>query len=90
MIELYDPRGTRELHQVPVALRPRALHECTIGLLENGKEHADTLLDRAAELLTERGATVVRARKPSFSLPAPDDVIDALAHCSAVVAAHGG
>lgn len=90
MIELHDPRGSRETPSVRIATRPKSLHGLTIGLLENGKENADALIDRTAELLTERGATIVRARKPSFSRPAPTDVIDSLAHCAAVIAAHGG
>ena len=90
MIELHDPRGSRETPSVRLATRPRSLHGLTIGLLENGKENADALLDRTAERLTERGATIVRARKPSFSRPAPLEVIDSLAHCAAVIAAHGG
>ena len=90
MIHLYDPRGTRELPNTPLAPRPKALSGLSIGLLDNGKENADALLDRTAEILIQRGATVVRARKPSFSRVAPDDVIKDLARCSAVLAAHGG
>lgn len=90
MIHLYDPRGTREARNVSVTARPTSLTGLSIGLLDNGKENADALLDRTAELLIERGATVVRARKPSFSRVAPDDVITLLSRCSAVVAAHGG
>ncbi len=90
MIELHDPRGTSETRRATIAARPTTLHGLTIGLLDNGKENADALLDRTADLLAQRGATIVRARKPSFSRPAPDDVIASLAQCSAVVAAHGG
>ncbi len=90
MIELHDPRGLRETRLARVASRPSSLHGLTIGLLENGKENADALLDRTAERLAQRGATIVRARKPSFSRPAPGEVIDSLAHCAAVIAAHGG
>jgi len=32
----------------------------------------------------------VNASKPSFSRPAPEEVLESLAHCAAVVAAHGG
>lgn len=90
MIELYDPRGTREVRRLAAVPRPASLEGLSIGLLDNGKENADALLDRTAELLAARGATIVRARKPSHSRVAPDDVIDTLARCSAVVAAHGG
>lgn len=90
MIELHDPRGMREARQARIAARPQSMRGLTVGFLDNGKENADALLDRTAELLMARGATVVRARKPSHSRTAPDDVIAALARCSAVVAAHGG
>ncbi|GAC1543393.1 MAG: hypothetical protein NVS2B17_23110 [Candidatus Velthaea sp.] len=90
MIHVYDPRGTRNVRNVSISARPKSLRGLSIGLLDNGKENADALLDRTAELLIERGATVVRARKPSFSRVAPDEVVADLARCSAVVAAHGG
>ena len=90
MIELHDPRGSRETQSVAIATRPKSLHGLTIGLLDNGKENGDALLDRTAERLAARGATIVRARKPSFSRPAPLEVIESLAHCAAVIAAHGG
>ena len=90
MIEVHDPRGSRATPNLNIAIRPSSLHGLTIGLLENGKENADALLDRTAERLAGRGATIVRARKPSFSRPAPGEVIDSLAHCDAVIAAHGG
>lgn len=90
MIHVHDPRGTRKLNVAPVAARPPSLAGLSIGILDNGKENADALLERTAGALRERGATIVFARKPSFSRPAPDDVIDTLAHCRAVVTAHGG
>ena len=76
--------------RAPLATRPASFDGRTIGLLDNGKENGGVLLDRTAALLEARGARIVRARKPSFSRVAPDDVIAELAHCSAVVAAHGG
>jgi hypothetical protein len=90
MIQVHDPRGTRQTPHTSFAARPQSLAGLTIGLLDNGKENADALLDRTAEFLITRGASVVRARKPSYSRTAPQDVITALAQCSAVVAAHGG
>ncbi|GAC1548429.1 MAG: hypothetical protein NVS3B16_21330 [Vulcanimicrobiaceae bacterium] len=90
MIQLHDPRGLRQARHAPLAARPASLRGLTIGLLDNGKENADALLDRTAEHLIARGATVVRTRKPSHSRPAPDEVIAELAGYSAVVAAHGG
>lgn len=90
MINVYDPRGVRTTTTAAIAPRPAALSGLTIGLLDNGKENADALLARCATLLRERGARIVNHSKPSFSRPAPDDVLDSLAHCNAVIAAHGG
>ena len=90
MIYLYDPRGNRDVPEARIAARPTSLTGQTIGVLDNGKENADALLERAAELLQARGATIVRARKPSFSRAAPSEVIASLSACTAVVAAHGG
>lgn len=90
MIHLYDPRGNRDVREARIAARPTSLAGQTIGVLDNGKENADALLERAAELLQARGATIVRARKPSFSRAAPSEVFASLATCTAVVTAHGG
>jgi hypothetical protein len=41
-------------------------------LLDISKARGDVFLDRVAELLEERGAVVGRARKPTFTKPAPE------------------
>ena len=58
----------------PLASRPRDLRGLRIGILDNSKPNADTLLGRVAELLVERaGAASVHAwRKPGASKPAAD------------------
>jgi hypothetical protein len=58
----------------PLALRPRDLRGLRIGILDNSKPNADTLLGRVAELLVERaGAASVHVwRKPGASMPAVD------------------
>jgi hypothetical protein len=59
--------------------RPATLRGKRIGVLDNSKPNADTLLGRVAELLVERAgaAEIVRWRKPGASTPAADH--DALA-----------
>jgi hypothetical protein len=63
----------------------------TIGLLDISKPGGRFFLDRLEVLLQERapGAQVVRASKPTFTRPAPDDVIRSLVEsgCHAVVEA---
>ena len=52
----------------------------TIGLLDISKPGGSVFLDRLERLLRERYAVahVVRATKPTFTKPAPDEVIDQL------------
>ena len=56
------------------ALAPRrsALRGCRVGILDNSKPNADTLLGRVAELLVERhgAASIARWQKPGSSRPA--------------------
>jgi len=59
---------------VTLAPRPRDLRGKRIGILDNSKPNADTLMARIAELLVERaGAAGVHTwRKPGASKPAAD------------------
>jgi hypothetical protein len=60
----------------PLARRPRDLRGTRIGILDNSKPNADTLLGRVAERLVERAgaAGAARWRKPGASKPAADHV----------------
>ena len=83
-----DPTAEQSAVQRELAPRARRLHG-EIGLLDISKPQGDVFLDRLAELLVERypDVTVRRLRKPTFTKPAPDDVIDEAAVCDAVVLA---
>jgi len=63
----------------------------TLGLLDISKPGGNLFLDHLERLLIERFhvGRVVRAMKPTFSKPAPDEVIDGLiaASCAAVIEA---
>ncbi len=86
--ELLDP--TSELRpaarqRVP---RPGTLEGLTIGLLDISKPRGDVFLDRLDELLSSRGAEVLRFRKPTFTKPAPVDLRQEIGvRCDAVVEA---
>jgi hypothetical protein len=58
----------------------------TIGLLDISKPGGSIFLDRLERLLKERFGVreVVRATKPTFTRPAPDEVIDRLVASGAV------
>jgi hypothetical protein len=54
--------------------RPASLAGLRVGLLDISKARGDVLLDRLAELLAERGITVRRYAKPTFTKPMPPDL----------------
>jgi hypothetical protein len=59
-----------------------------VGLLDISKARGDVFLDRLEERLRERGAEVLRFRKPTFAKPAPVDVRHEIAtRCGAVIEA---
>jgi hypothetical protein len=60
----------------------------TIGLLDIAKARGDVFLDRIESRLVERGAKVLRFKKPTFTKPAPIDLRHEIAQqCDAVVEA---
>jgi len=87
---VYDPRGGAVAVAPPLAKRPQSLAGLTLGVLENGKEQADVILGRAAELLAREGVTPLFARKPSFSRVAPREVLEQLKACDIVITGLGG
>lgn len=69
-----DPTGERTPPGRTLRPRPDSLRQATVGLLDIAKPRGDVFLDRLAELLTERGVTVRRYAKPTYTKPAPIDV----------------
>jgi hypothetical protein len=85
---LLDP--TNELQPVVRARSARlpSVQGRTLGLLDISKARGDVFLDRLEELLAERGAEVLRFRKPTFAKPAPADLRHEITlKCEAVVEA---
>jgi hypothetical protein len=83
-----DP--TSELSAVQRELAPRTDRlRGVVGLLDISKPQGDLFFDRLAELLVEwhPDIEVRRLRKPTFTKPAPDDVIEQAVVCDAVVLA---
>ena len=76
--------------QVP-APRLKTLAGTTLGLLDISKPGGSLFLDHLERLLKERFEVgqIVRAMKPTFAKPAPDEVIHRLiaARCAAVIEA---
>ena len=83
-----DPTAGKAAATMSAAPRMSALDGKTVGLLDISKARGDVFLDRLEQLLTERGATVARYRKPTFSKPAPVDLRHEIAtSCDAVIEA---
>jgi hypothetical protein len=87
---VYDPRGVRDANSPQLAERPKKLAGLRAGVLDNGKEQADVLLARAAQLLKEDGVSAQFDSKPSFSRVAPDDVLDRLSNYDIAITGLGG
>ena len=71
---LLDPTGEQAAPTIERAPRPTSLEGLTVGLLDISKPRGDQFLDRLESRLTERGLTVKRYMKPTFSKPAPVDL----------------
>lgn len=68
--------------------RPGDLAGRTVGLLDISKPRGEVFLDRLATLLGERGATVRRYAKPTFTKPMPADLrAEIAAECEVVIEA---
>jgi hypothetical protein len=60
----------------------------TIALMDIRKPRGDVFLDELEALLSDRGHTVIRTSKPTFTKPAPQDVRAEIAQrCDAVIEA---
>jgi len=68
--------------------RLRPGEPATIALLDIRKPRGDVFLDELERLLSERGHSVLRTGKPTFTKPAPADVRAEIAErCDAVIEA---
>ena len=73
-MELLDPTSERSPLKRPRKAPPKSLDGLTVGLLDISKARGDIFLDRVEALLAERGVTVKRYKKPTFTRPAPADL----------------
>ena len=71
---LLDPTSERDATTRPRAERPASLEGKTVGLLDISKPRGKEFLDRLEQLLTDRGLSVLRFSKPTFTKPVPDDL----------------
>ena len=73
-VTILDPTGEQHAATRARAPRPGSLAGKTIGLLDITKARGNVFLDRVEALLADRGATVLRFAKPTFTKPAPLDL----------------
>lgn len=71
---LLDPTSEREAATRPLAPRPASLDGKTVALLDISKPRGNVFLDRLQQHLEERGLSVERFSKPTFTKPAPVDL----------------
>ncbi len=85
---LMDPTNERAPAGRERLPRLASLDGAMLGLLDISKPRGDLFLNRLSEHLEERGATVLRFRKPTFTKPAPADLRGQIAEqCDAVIEA---
>ena len=85
---MLDPTAERTPAERARLARPSSLAGLTVGLLDISKPRGDRFLDRIEQHLTQRGATVERFCKPTFTKPAPIDLRQQIAtRCDAVIEA---
>lgn len=78
-MEYVSPFDERVRGSEPLAPRPAGLSGRRIALLDISKPKGREFLDRLEQLLRERGASTFRLTKPTFSRPAPQEVIEEIA-----------
>ena len=86
---ILDPTREASPGGRPLAARRLTENEpATIALLDIRKPRGDIFLNELEQLLTERGHTIIRTAKPTFTKPAPQDVRKEIAqNCDAVIEA---
>jgi hypothetical protein len=92
-IMLYDPTAPAPETTTADAVRGgKGLAGKVVGFIDNAKPNFNHLVDDLAELLVARHgvAGVVKRRKTSASVPAPQDIVSELAErCDVVIAGSG-
>ena len=87
-LTILDPTSESRPARRELLARPESIDGMTIGLLDIRKPRGDVFLDRIEQLLTERGARVMRDAKPTFTKPAPADLRHEIAsQCNLVIEA---
>lgn len=83
---LLDPTSEHGAAEREPREKPSSLAGLKVGLLDISKARGDVFLDRIDALFAERGVETVRFKKPTFTKPAPLDLVQDIAtRCDVVV-----
>lgn len=92
MVLLYDPTAPRGDDPGTAGEKLASLAGKVVGFIDNAKPNFDHLVDDLADLLVARYgvARIVKRRKHSASVPAPEEVVRELSgECDVVIAGSG-
>ena len=92
MVLLYDPTATRQAEPGAAGLKLATLSGKVVGFIDNAKPNFNHLVDDLADLLVSRYGVkqVIKRRKRSASVPAPEEIVRELAdQCDVVIAGSG-
>ena len=92
MVLLYDPTATREAEPEAAGPKIATLSGKVVGFIDNAKPNFNHLVDDIADLLiADHGVKrVIKRRKRSASVPAPEEIVRELAReCDMVIAGSG-
>ncbi|OGA22545.1 MAG: hypothetical protein A3I02_15140 [Betaproteobacteria bacterium RIFCSPLOWO2_02_FULL_67_26] len=92
MVLLYDPTAPRRADPGGKGEKLDSLAGKVIGFIDNAKPNFNHLVDDLARLLVAKYGvkSVIKRRKRSASVPAPEEIIEELAgECDVVIAGSG-
>ena len=92
MVLLYDPTAPRRDEPGKTARKLATLSGKVVGFIDNAKPNFNYLVDDLAELLIANHGvkSVIKRRKRSASVPAPDEIVRELAdECDLVITGSG-
>lgn len=85
---LLDPGSERDPGRREPQGLPSSLDGLVLGMLDISKPRGDVFLDELEQMFGERGVTVKRYSKPTFTRPAPDELRGRIAdECDVVLEA---
>jgi hypothetical protein len=92
MVLLYDPTATRQADPASANQTLATLSGKVVGFIDNAKPNFNHLVDDLADLLVSNYGVkrVIKRRKSSASIPAPDEFVRELAdECDLVITGSG-